>query len=367
MSFESRKSVLFFVEGEDVPSSRFRIEQYLSLLEEDGICYKVLTTWPNKYLSYPDWSRNTPFRYFFAAFGLVLVIVTRIIQIIRYAREFEVVVLQRDYLYRISKPFLEEFLFWWLRSARKNGNLRVVYDVDDAIYLGRDRKASPSLLLKQEEIARECDLVIVGNKYLEKQYELWASTIVIPTVIPTEDYPLSRLSGDQSLIIGWIGQSSNFHYLLPLEELLQDLQREFDFEVHLIAEEGAENPFSSLHPTLLPWSREDELSLLARFDIGIMPLADSEWEQRKCGFKLLQYMAMGQAAVASPVGVNADIVEHGVNGMLASNLEEWHQSLHKLIQDQTFREYLGKNARQRVEGYYSRSRWYSAWKEALFE
>ena len=38
-----------------------------------------------------------------------------------------------------------------------------------------------------------------------------------------------------------------------------------------------------------------------------MPLPDAPWENGKCGYKLIQYMASGRPVIASAVGVNTDI------------------------------------------------------------
>ncbi len=51
--------------------------------------------------------------------------------------------------------------------------------------------------------------------------------------------------------------------------------------------------------------------------------ADSPWERGKCGYKLIQYMACGLPVVASPIGVNEQIVRDGENGYLADGPEAW--------------------------------------------
>ncbi len=110
---------------------------------------------------------------------------------------------------------------------------------------------------------------------------------------------------------------------------------------------------TSLPTEFIQWTLADSLSALQKFDIGIMPLDDTAWNQGKCGFKLIQYMAVAAAAVASPVGVNSEIVQHGDNGYLAAGAEDWQTYLSQLIEGGEQRQVMGKQARQRIEQQYS--------------
>ncbi len=103
----------------------------------------------------------------------------------------------------------------------------------------------------------------------------------------------------------------------------------------------------------IPWNSETEIKDLLQFDIGIMPLPDDEWAKGKCGFKALQYMALELPAVASPVGVNSRIINHGVNGFLCNTPEEWEEALRKLIEDSDLRKKMGINGRKTVVENYS--------------
>jgi len=88
------------------------------------------------------------------------------------------------------------------------------------------------------------------------------------------------------------------------------------------------------------------------FDVGIMPLQDGAWEKGKCGYKLIQYMACSLPVIASPVGANMEIVDHGVNGYLASTETEWLESFRRLQQDKRLRTEMGKAGRAKVEKKY---------------
>ena len=103
----------------------------------------------------------------------------------------------------------------------------------------------------------------------------------------------------------------------------------------------------------LPWRRETELEDMKEFDIGIMPLPDTEWAKGKCGLKGLQYMALGIPTIMSPVGVNSEIIEDGVNGMLAMSDDEWVEKISMMIESDNLRKKLADAGRKTVEEKYS--------------
>jgi glycosyltransferase involved in cell wall biosynthesis len=84
-----------------------------------------------------------------------------------------------------------------------------------------------------------------------------------------------------------------------------------------------------------------------------MPLTDDAWSRGKCAFKLLQYMAAALPCVASPVGANAEAVIDGLNGFHATNVDQWEQSLEKLIASPELRARFGAKGYERVQQRYS--------------
>jgi glycosyltransferase involved in cell wall biosynthesis len=101
------------------------------------------------------------------------------------------------------------------------------------------------------------------------------------------------------------------------------------------------------------WNKKTEVEDLSGIDIGLMPLPDTEWAKGKCGFKILEYFSMGIPAVASPVGVNRNIIQHGKNGFLCTDSQEWMENLNLLLQSKELREQLGKAGRRLVTKIYS--------------
>ena len=119
----------------------------------------------------------------------------------------------------------------------------------------------------------------------------------------------------------------------------------------VIANHAPALPLASLK--FIQWKQETEIEDLSKIDIGIMPLPDDEWSKGKCGFKLLQYMALRIPSVASPVGANANIITHEAEGLLCSGTEEWVEAIERLINDPGSRERMGEAGRKKVEQYYS--------------
>ncbi len=108
------------------------------------------------------------------------------------------------------------------------------------------------------------------------------------------------------------------------------------------------------------WSPESEVTEIGQLDIGIMPLPDEEWVLGKCALKALQYMALGVPTVASAVGANRDVIEHGQNGLLASTDTDWIESIGALVRSPELRARLGQEGRRTVEERFSMRRGASA-------
>jgi glycosyltransferase involved in cell wall biosynthesis len=141
------------------------------------------------------------------------------------------------------------------------------------------------------------------------------------------------------------------HYLNELIPVLKELEQTYDFTFLVISNEKPTFELRSLQ--FIKWQKETEIVDLAKMNIGVMPLQKDIWSKGKCGFKGLQYMALEIPTIMSPVGVNTTIVQDGINGFIASSLEEWKEKLILLLTDKELRNILGKAGRKTVEERYS--------------
>jgi glycosyltransferase involved in cell wall biosynthesis len=305
--------VLFLTSGPRVPSTRFRIFQFLPALRRAGMRCSVRHSHPPKYDHYRSlgWRGSQAMRR-----G-----VRRLNLLEARLRRFDLAVIERELFDDDSVVFEQR-----LREIVA----RVVLDVDDALFL---RHAE-----KYETLARMCDGVIAGNEAIAAHTRPFnANVTVIPTCVDLDRYqPAVAATREGPMVIGWTGTSSNLEQLRLVEEPLRRLADRHRVELHVISDRP--DPLRTMNFGRLPvrfvrWSVRREMAQLRPIQIGIMPLADSEWERYKCGLKLIQYLALGIPAVASPVGVNTQIVQSGENGFLAGTPEQWEICLGQLLTD----------------------------------
>jgi glycosyltransferase involved in cell wall biosynthesis len=232
----------------------------------------------------------------------------------------------------------------------------LVFDFDDAIYLRHTSavNAWSRRFKSRGKAARICRMashVTVGNDFLANFATQHARRVtVIPSTIDTDVYKVEPRRRNPVPVIGWTGSPTTLPYLMMVAPALRRLREKREFELRVI---GAAADIDGIAVRCLPWRPETEPDDLRRVDIGLMPVSDDEWSRGKCGMKALQYMALGIPPVVSPIGVNASIVHDGVNGLHARTEDEWVDRMALLLDDASYRETLGGEARRTVAESYS--------------
>ena len=281
--------------------------------------------------------------------GSLKYLVRRISQL-RAAAEADVIWLEKEAL-----PWVP----WPIEKLFTPRGVRVVSDYDDAVFHSYDKHRSTLVRRlvgqKIDKVMAASSIVFAGNEYLAaRAMEAGAPDIRhIPTVVDTTVYGYRPTGApDGKARVGWIGTPKTWaEHGLPMQAMLQDLLARHGAVFRAI---GAGKPERNVPGfEFPPWSEETEVSQIQGLDIGIMPLTDTPFARGKCGFKLIQYMACGLPVVASPIGVNRQIVEHGVNGYLASGETEWRFALTSLLSDPELRRRMGEAGRKKVVSEYS--------------
>ncbi len=246
---------------------------------------------------------------------------------------------------------------------------RYVFDFDDALYACPDDVSASQFnrdrtLSRLKRVLRGAEAVMAGNEVLASYAKDFVQNVhVIPTSIDLQCYDHAPQSAENSIpIIGWCGNGEvHWKNLLLLKEPLQELSRSHKFKFTIIGSRnhpelervfGKNTPYAT---TLVPWmSEEDMIQAMTQFDVGVMPLLDTDWGRGKCAYKLLSYMALCLPVVCSPIGVNRQIVHDDLNGFCASTSEEWVHALDALLASPNRATDLGKQGRQIVECEYSK-------------
>ena len=327
--------ILFITGGNTDPASRFRVLQYLPYFKKMG--YDV-----NHFHPFPSYSfrPKTNNRYFF----WFLIYMARFLRNISYficflsLKKYKIIFCNRALL--TKNNFLENYLFKYKK--------KLVFDFDDAIYL-------PDQHDRIKKYIKNAFFVTPGNRVLSDFALLENQSLeIIPTVIDTTLYKEKKNITNSLVKVGWSGSWDTMRFALPMiKPIIYDLYKEIDFEFVIISDHPPKDDWSGVKMRFIPWSEKTEIKILSEIDIGIMPLQNEPFMEGKCGCKLLQYMGLGLASVASPVGVNSEIIDNGKNGLLAISNEEWKSALYKLISNAELRSEIGKSARYSVEKKYS--------------
>jgi glycosyltransferase involved in cell wall biosynthesis len=322
-------------------SSRVRLFQYYPYLMARGIEVETYPFMPDDYLRllYSKGSRSWK------------------LSLSAYLRRFTVLLRRRDY----DLLWIEKEIFPWLPSWAEwfLARLHVPYiaDYDDAIFHNYDlnprRLVRVCLGGKIDSVMRHASLVTVGNDYLaHRAKQAGAKRVeVIPTTVDLERYSLHPRNEVDSFTIGWIGTPVTAKYLLTVRSALEEVCKHHKTRLALIG--SGDVDLAGVRCEIRPWSEESEADEIQAFDVGIMPLPDTPWEQGKCAYKIVQYMACSLPVVASPVGMNREIVTDGENGYLAATRVEWVESLEALRKDSGLRRRMGLSGRIKAEKEYS--------------
>lgn len=327
------------------PSQRYRFEQFLPYLKEQGfeVDYFYLINAKDDIKFYGSGN-------YLAKIGILIRSIFKLFFKSFSAGRYDLIFVQRE-AFMLGTVFFERLF------ARK---AKIVFDFDDAIWLQVVSDGNKGLgflkdASKTAKLIGLSDMVFAGNSYLAdygKQFN--TNTKLVPTVVNSEHYKrLSQAPQKDKICIGWSGSFSTIPYFEHALPALRQIKSKYGDRVYfkVIGDENYSN--KELNIKGVKWTSQSEVAELSEIDIGIMPLPNDEWTKGKCALKGLLYMSLEQAAVLSDVGVNSEIIQNGVNGFLATSTEDWVEKLSLLIENPSLRQEMGQKGRQTVVQHYS--------------
>lgn len=210
-----------------------------------------------------------------------------------------------------------------VRALQAQG-IAVAIDVDDALYcIDPDSGSFPAWNDRRsathwsnlEEACRRADLVTVTTDALAQHYGKHNRVKRIVNGLPDRAYvePEIPTALPDEVIIGWSGvRASHAHDLEVVGTALSDvLASDPDVSLHVVGDAGwAADVLQVPRERLLDGGLvplEDYHQALSAADIGIVPLADTKFNEAKSALKALEYSAVGARVIASPTPANIEL------------------------------------------------------------
>ena len=227
------------------------------------------------------------------------------------AWSYDLVVVQKDVL-----PFALRFLL-------KLGQKKVVFEIDDAIWLPHNSIGKKGTIQKAiasyrkhclSGVLKSSTAVITDNSFLTQYAHQYCHNVLTLTApIDSQKYKVQHIHCSEINFI-WIG-SPGTSYLL--EGLIPSLER-LSLKTSIILHNVGGLPLKSKKFKILnqEWSIKQELESLSVADIGLMPLDNLPFNRGKWGYKMVQYFAAGIPTLASKVGLNKEAIIDFKNGIL---------------------------------------------------
>lgn len=327
------------------PSQRFRFEQYFEVLRENGHSAELASFFTQK-----QWAKLYLEGKTLAKIGIMFSAFIRRFFLLFKVRKYDYLFIHREAA-MIGPPIFE----WMIAKILRK---KFIYDFDDAIWLPNYSEVNArfqglKMYGKVRRIIKWADRITVGNLFLaEYAKQFNANVEVIPTTLDLQRQHNKDGNQEQEpLVIGWTGTHTTGRYLQDLLPVLDALAKTNTFVFRVISNQAPD--FERPYLEFVKWNKTSEIEDLASFNIGVMPLEDNEWARGKCGFKGLQYMALGIPALLSPVGVNTEIIEEGINGFLCKSNEDWLEKLTLLLSNTELRNKIGAEGKNTIQERYS--------------
>jgi glycosyltransferase involved in cell wall biosynthesis len=351
-------NILFFPKyTEEGASSRYRTYQYLEYFND--VKYEVHPLLDDKYNIGGGLYKKQDKTYL----------------IVRYLKRMKrLLLVKKGDLIFLEIEFFPFMPFWGV--ILKILNIQYIVDYDDAMFHKYNKSENKIIKIlfknKIDEVIKNANKVTTGSPYLtEYALKFNKNVIEIPTSIDFKKYSQDKFQVENNkdyLIIGWIGSgttSINILSLLPVFKRL--LKEEINYKLHLIGfNVKLQKELEGLPVKFIKWSSNTEVNNTSKFDIGIMPLDDNDFNRGKCAFKLIQYMACAIPTISTPMEANIK-VNRGNGNLFASSLDEWFKSIVHIYNLKSEFKEIGLKNRDTVKRYYSKQSNYKLYRKLLIK
>jgi glycosyltransferase involved in cell wall biosynthesis len=265
--------------------------------------------------------------------------------------DYDVVILQR-----VGVPGTLALIDWC-----QNHGIAVVVDADDALWAVHRNNAAyaswngaPNHWRHMDTAAQMADMVTVTTEGLARRYAKHNRLRVLPNRVPEAVLGLKSIRADfpATRTFGWSGLVAT-HPEDPqvIREPVRRIVEERDFAIRIVGDAAGVARSWGLDRSLVagesaPLERYHQA--LTALDVGMVPLANDQFNRSKSSLKALEMSAVGIPVVASPTPANRAIVKD-LPVILADTPQKWYEAVTSLLDDPDGAAELGALARVSVK------------------
>jgi len=275
----------------------------------------------------------------------------------------DLVIIQRDFP-RLARHYTE------IRQRARSEGKRLIFDLDDLLLelpdLHPDRQnqyyREANLPIMQAML--DADMITTSTLPLKEYAHTFnLCTSVIPNYLNDQIWsmrpPRNTEGQNGPLVIGYIGSSTHEQDLESISPALTELLRAYPDRV-VFKFWGVQPPAALRGHHQVEWTSLwiYEYARYAAYlgalhcDIVIAPMQNNPFNHHKSALKFLEYSSLGWPGVYSRITPYQEIIQHGVNGLLAESLEEWVAAISDLVSDAELRWRLAQEAQRTVRAHW---------------
>ena len=251
---------------------------------------------------------------------------------------------------------LQKKLFGSFRLRRlAKSRLPIVFDIDDATWQPLDKQhhffTRWRTQRRLQAILKLCRTILPANEYIAAFLRRYNDQVkVLPMTLALSEWQIAQPSQSQ-VVLGWSGVPGNHFQLRRIEAALQEVKRVMP-EIIIRIFSGV-NPQLDVEIDFVPFQLERQNEVPNSFSVGLLPLPETPFSHGKSPIKALQYMAAGIPCVASPCAGTVEMLGEQGGALFAADQESWVKNLLLLARDGELRARMGRLNRTRFEALYT--------------
>ena len=287
-------------------------------------------------------------KFTFFMYGMDSFVMMDIDNILR-CKLFDVVVVQR------ILPFLDV-----LRKKCNKYGIKLVYETDDDLLGVEPNSPSYEYVNRVSDSIKNfidaSEVITVTTPTLASKFDE-NKTVIISNYYVDSVFDIKEdIKTEGKLKLGYYGTLTHSKDLFLIKNVILKLKEKYDFDFEVIGGFNAsDNVDESWFKTveLPPDNMNFEkfmgwLSKTIDWDIALVPLEDSPFNQCKSELKFIELAVLGLPGVYSDMCVYNNVVTDGIDGFLAANDDEWIKKIEMLILDNDLRKNMRNNALNKV-------------------